>query len=277
MLKTSALALGLLLGLTQLAFAQQEESYFSERNQSYCRNSDPEFTAWFFGATDQVPQIHQILGPVRDQGYTNQCYALAAADMLTQYSKVRVSGEQVAYLYYQHSAAGTLQRFFGNNAGGFVASAVESAEGQSLCSETSPVILRQDPSHDSQPVFCQQPAVKIGRIGTRGQPTRGLGNGHQLFQMMDEVLNKGKIVGVSYQAQVIFPTRVQVSAFNSFANHANTIVARQWNPRSNTCDYVIRNTWGESCGPSVGLCSRGYYSISEKFIDAAVQKVDYIK
>jgi hypothetical protein len=182
----------------------------------------------------------------------------------------------VAHLYYQKSFTGSLQRLFGNNAGGFIASAVGSTDGQALCAENTPRILARDPDQRGELSFCQTPAIKISSIPLRGQATNGLGKGHQLFQTLDEQLNKHNIVGISYRVQDVFPG-FQISGFNSFANHANTIVARHWNSRSQTCDYVIRNTWGENCTNSKGLCNRGYYSISEGLIDQALQKIDFFK
>ncbi len=276
-IKRTAVVLSVLLGFGQAAFAQEsQETYLVERNQSNCRASDPEFSAWFFNQTSQVPRIHQVLGPVRDQGQTMQCYALAAADMITAYTNVRVSGEQVAHLYYQKSFAGSFQRFFGNNQGGFIASAMGSTHGQGLCAENTPVILAQDPDHKGERSFCQTPAINIRSIPVKGQTTNGLGRGHQLFSLMDQQLNKKKIVGISFRAQDIFPG-FQVSAFNSFANHATTIVARHWNSQTQSCDYVIRNTWGERCTSAKGLCNRGYYSVSERLIDQAAQKIDFSK
>lgn len=278
--KTCTFILFALIGLSQIASAQEypgmDQTYFTERSQGNCQNSDPEFTAWFFHRTQAVPRILQILGPVRDQGSTGQCYALTVADMITASTHVRVSGGQVAYLYYQKSLTGTLQRLFGNNEGGFVASAIKATEGQGLCEERIPVVLAQDPDSNSTNNFCEEKAIQIPRFSIYSQPTSGLEMGRQLFSRMDEALNKKKIVGISYRAQDVFPW-VKVPFYNSFANHANTVVARQWNPKTLTCDYVIRNTWGERCRPSEGLCYKGYYSVPEKFIDKALQKIDYIK
>lgn len=277
-MKKNTLVLGFIFGLNLQVFAQfdSDGANLSERNQATCQDSNPEFTAWFFGQTSQISQIQQILGPPRDQGQTKQCYALAAADLLTVHKKLRVSGEQVAHLYYKKSLVGTLQSLFGNNAGGFISSAISATKGQNLCVENNPVVLKEDPNLNSQKYFCQLPSVRIGRLSVSNHNTQGLYVGHQLFSAMDEVLNKKQIVGISYRAQDIFPG-FSVSSFNSFANHASTVVARQWNARTLSCDYVIRNTWGESCSSSYGTCKDGYYSVSEKLIDRAVQTVDYIR
>ena len=275
----SAFALCALLFVGQSAFSQEfeNETYFSERSQASCRNSDPEFSAWFFGVTKEVPRIHQILGPVRDQGPSQQCYALTSADLITAKTGVRVSGEQIAYLYYKYSFMGRIQSFFGRNGGGFTASAISATEGAGLCGEPEPVRLTSDPDQNSNPVFCNNPAIRIGRFSTKGANTHGIASGHQLFPAMDEQLDRKNIVGIYYRAQIIFPRNVVTSGFNSFANHANTIVARQWNPLSRTCDYVIRNTWGEKCVYNEGSCNRGYYSIPERLINESLQTIDYIK
>lgn len=277
-LMNRALALGLLLGICNQAFAQRDfdQTYFAPRNQANCQNSDPEFTAWFMNETNQVPRIHQILGPVRNQGYTAQCYALAAADLITASTKVRVSGAQVAHLYYKKSFTGTIQKLFGNNQGGFIASAIGAVEGQNVCVEETPATLVEDPNPQHSGVFCNNNSVQMKSFAVRGMPASGLHAGHQLFPLMDQLLNKKTIVGISYRAQDIF-AGFQISGFNSFANHASTVVARQWNKHTRTCDYVIRNSWGEGCTQSLGLCNRGYYSIAEELIDKAAQKVDYIK
>lgn len=277
MTRRSAFALVTILSFSLHSYSQENETYFSERRQSACQNSDPEFTAWFFGQTRELPRIMQILGPVRDQGPSGQCYALTAADLITAKTGVRVSGEQVAYLYYKNSTIGRLQSFFGSNDGGFTATAIGATEGQGLCAEYNPVVLRGDPNQNWPGQYCSAPVIRINRLRTKGLNTQGLSAGHQLFPVLDEQLDRKNIVAINYRAQYLYPANVQVSAFNSFANHANSIIARQWNSRSGTCDYVIRNTWGEKCVYSPAMCVRGYYSVPEKLINEALQNIDYIK
>lgn len=275
--KTAAAVGLLMLILGQNALAEREQSYFSARSRTACQSSDPAFTAWYFGQTQEVPLVHQVLGPARDQGQTLQCYALAAADMITAHTKIRVSGEQVAHLYYQKSFAGTLQKIFGNNKGGFIASALAATKNQGLCAEFEPVILSKDPDQKSDIKFCESPAVHMKSLSVSGQPSQGLSSGHQLFEELDRVLNRKTIVGIAYRAQDIYPS-FQAPFYNSFANHANVIVARHWSNSTSTCDYVIRNTWGESCTQSnSSSCHKGYYSVSEELINKSLQKIDYIK
>lgn len=252
-----------------------EDSYFSERSKSECTNSDPELTSWYFNNTTELPKVLQRLGPIRDQGATGQCYAMTAADLISEKWGKRVSSKQVAHLYYQKSIAGGIQKIFGSNQGGHVGSALRASQNQKLCIEPQDVPLITDPDLKSNPKFCENPEFKIPSFSV-GNESTAYAKGHVLFKQMDTILNKKKIVGASYLAQIVFPY-FQVSVLNSFANHASTIVARQWNPHTQSCDYVIRNSWGSRCYNSVGNCKLGYYSIAEKYLDQAIQKIDWIK
>jgi len=61
---------------------------------------------------------------------------------------------------------------------------------------------------------------------------------------IDSHLESGGIVGIDYQINAL--------GLNSGANqtvglHASTVVGRRWHEESGKCEYLIRNSWGESC------------------------------
>lgn len=64
------------------------------------------------------------------------------------------------------------------------------------------------------------------------------------MRRIDEVLTGGGIVGFDYYIEAL---GLNQNASQTNGLHASTIVGRRWNEELNTCQYLVRNSWGESC------------------------------
>ena len=68
--------------------------------------------------------------------------------------------------------------------------------------------------------------------------------GHSADRFLDEALEKGKIANIEYNAD-IFDSLVTTTPVLNFSNHVSTIVARRWNATTETCEYQLKNSWGQ--------------------------------
>lgn len=60
-------------------------------------------------------------------------------------------------------------------------------------------------------------------------------------QQVQKSLNEGRIVGVSVKLDSIL-----MGAKDAY--HAMTVVGQEYNEETKSCDFVVRNSWGKSCG-----------------------------
>ncbi|MEA9358517.1 hypothetical protein SHI21_19935 [Bacteriovorax sp. PP10] len=89
-------------------------------------------------------------------------------------------------------------------------------------------------------------------------------HGSSTFETMDKQLENGNIVGIHYNAGVFADYRDKFSSMN----HASTIVGRRFNPKTNSCDYLIRNSYGKSCQKMNEdyECVNGHIWIAEDYL-----------
>ncbi|WP_417334777.1 hypothetical protein [Halobacteriovorax marinus] len=91
------------------------------------------------------------------------------------------------------------------------------------------------------------------------------------FEKIDEVLKKGRPLGVSYNVKHVMKQK---------GLHASVVTARRW--KNGKCQFKIRNSWGRSCASydrkEIEECNyeEGSFWVSDqKFIDLA-DTLDYI-
>ena len=84
------------------------------------------------------------------------------------------------------------------------------------------------------------------------------------FETIDRELTKGNIVGMNYDANVL----VDYTKRDALKIHASTLVGRKFNPETMSCEYLLRNSWGNSCDTydKRFKCSNGHIWIPEDFL-----------
>ncbi|MNJ91058.1 hypothetical protein D3C87_87020 [compost metagenome] len=90
---------------------------------------------------------------------------------------------------------------------------------------------------------------------------------------INEGLNKGRIVGISYNLGKLTP------ADSNSGFHASSIVSRRWNRKKNTCEFEIRNSYGSECSyyKEVLECSEGNIWVSEDLLSEMILHTTYLK
>ena len=98
-----------------------------------------------------------------------------------------------------------------------------------------------------------------------------------IMNKIDEQLNKGDIIAVSYSSSIL---RNPANAnYQRPSDHASTIVARRYNSQKNQCEYLLRNTWGRGCSyyASSYDCDNGHIWLPQEVIKKSVTGVDYLE
>ena len=79
-------------------------------------------------------------------------------------------------------------------------------------------------------------STEISRVPTKDK----------LFEKIDQALDRGSPVGITYFSS--FLTRPQAAPA---AMHASSLVGKSFNPVTCEVEYILRNSWGASCGSMV--------------------------
>jgi hypothetical protein len=74
------------------------------------------------------------------------------------------------------------------------------------------------------------------------------------MDQIDSILENDSIVGIDYYAEALGLKPTQTGGM-----HASSIIGRQWNDESQQCEYLVRNSWGETCEPYLdpSKCEKG--------------------
>ena len=95
-----------------------------------------------------------------------------------------------------------------------------------------------------------------------------------LIQIINQQLSKENPVGVGVYAADMF---AQIEERDD--GHAATLVGRRWNSAKNTCEYQIRDTFGEQCVAYKKdfECNKGYIWVDTKFLKKNLFEVEYLE
>ncbi|GEM_PF-6603432 len=95
------------------------------------------------------------------------------------------------------------------------------------------------------------------------------------LNQVDELLTRGDIVGFSY------PTTLLGVLSENSELHASTLVGRRWNQETNSCQYLIRNSWGMNCHPAyrnAGLeCDQGNIWVERRDLAENMGTIQYFE
>lgn len=89
-----------------------------------------------------------------------------------------------------------------------------------------------------------------------------------LWKTIDDQLTKGNILGLTIKSADLLPeNKTQALAANGTGMfHALSAVGRRFNPKTQSCEYLLRNSWGKGCSiyNSDYECKDGNIWISEQ-------------
>jgi hypothetical protein len=98
-----------------------------------------------------------------------------------------------------------------------------------------------------------------------------------IFKRIQSQLNLGRIVGLDYDSRILENAQNQNIKISSL--HTSSIIGRRWNPQLSTCQYLIRNSWGEKCDryDQRHECNNGNIWLSESMIYKNMTSIVYLK
>jgi len=270
------LTLGIVLNTTFSYAEPLEPKYeFTPRDEAHCSDLNSEMSDWYqkkeMGENSIAP-LDLKIGKIRDQGNINWCFAYAASDMLANEIGQSISAAQVAKNYYEKSRIAWI---WGGRELGMINDAIDLNFNRPLCTENDfssfGVNLEQ-----AQKKICEHPINTFTNYKTKKTVSIGLNLGGSTFFALDKILEEGKIAGIHYNADKFYDNE-KSNIRNAWANHASTIVARYFDQKTNTCRYLIRNSYGSRCPQQLKnnslTCADGYYSASESLLNYSLNEV----
>lgn len=255
----------LLMVLTSIGSAQQ------------CETLNKEMAQWFLtenvnrdGIVTSEPPIEKRMGPIRNQRSTLWCWGFATADFVSYHLRQQVSVAQIVAITQK---GGFFSRRDSNSrvTGNYMTSALEAIKGKGLCTERQIPFYTHMTGDLKTALTCKSPSLSTSGLRFKKvvnfPPVK-----NDLLRVIDSALAKGQIVGIEYNmAPLVSTYNPQFGLVsNAMLPHASNVVSRFFNPKSNQCEYLVRNSWGESCLNYKGACAAGYHSVSKNLLDKIV-------
>lgn len=103
------------------------------------------------------------------------------------------------------------------------------------------------------------------------QHTKSVFNGGNagMLNKIDQQLKSGNIVGIHYYSSVLKNRHYRRKGF-----HASSIVARRFNEKKGSCEFMVRNSWGTACMyDSYHQCKEGHIWVGEEYIADATSSI----
>lgn len=255
---------------------------FSARSKTKCSDLQVENVVDWARGKDSENKLNTKIGEVRDQGDVGWCYAYAARDLIHQQKGIAPDLGYIVKNYYS-TFTGSFFNFFkfkDKGEGGFVSTTVKASMKNGICPEYGTTNDYPTPENYKE-VMCVEKKIKYS---TKDQLVvrlaSNIGRGHSLFREMDQSLARGKMVGISYNANGLFYEDYRKENFftKSIANHASSIVGRFFNESTGTCDYIIRNSWGQDYKFFLkGFQKEGYHTITEEDLSQSLTEIVFFK
>ncbi|MGE5086429.1 MAG: C1 family peptidase [Bacillota bacterium] len=100
-------------------------------------------------------------------------------------------------------------------------------------------------------------------------------NDSSFGKKIDAQLSAKNPVEFSYNSSILDDARTK----DGFADHSSLIVGRRFNQKSGQCEYLVRNSWGKSCGfyDSNYSCENGNVWIPKATILKGARDATYLK
>lgn len=254
----------------------------------------------FAGECTTIDLRSAHLGENRSQQASNWCYAMVAADLAADYLKKPVSEIDIGMTFTEKKNKITYSRHFGGHPG----QAFEFAAEKGFCDASRTLRLqkefatlrhqlialegsfrkREDGSISSPcPLLNTFPEIDVPTLFAimrapdlttfarmrktrdaackeRMQVPKNIGVvGDRYSQAgLDKILESGRVPAVTYYIQ-------EVMKFKGY--HISSVVGRRKNPESGVCEYLVRNSFGDSCEnyrpEFASRCEQGNFWISE--------------
>ncbi len=99
----------------------------------------------------------------------------------------------------------------------------------------------------------------------------------RIFNRLNEQLNLGRVVGLDYDSRVL--VNLQNPKLSLSELHTSTIVGRRWKAQTQSCQYLVRNSYGSDCTTryDAGIeCEAGHLWLDESKIYPNMTSIVYM-
>ncbi len=247
---------------------------FKPRSSEQCTTINSDMVNWYVqkewpdtdtyrstGSFYSQSPVDLKVGPVRNQGDIGWCFAYVAADLISEKIGEYISAAHIAKNYYKKSI---IARLYNRTEGGYTFDAIANSLNEALCTEET-LPSNQVDLNNFKKITCTQPTILFQGYKPKFLTAEALPGGSSLFPALDDELNKSPLVGINYNADTVHDSKTGI-----FNNHTASIVARYYDATQKSCQYIIRNSYGTLCS---GDCKGGYYSVSEKSLNAGLTQI----
>jgi len=98
----------------------------------------------------------------------------------------------------------------------------------------------------------------------------------QIFSSINDQLSLGHLVSMDYDARILADRKHRGISLSEL--HTSSLVARRWNKDENSCEYLVRDSYGDQCSdydPSY-VCEGGEVWLNERLIYPSLTSVVYL-
>ncbi len=97
------------------------------------------------------------------------------------------------------------------------------------------------------------------------------------LKKLSKIISSGNIAGISVHSDFL---REDITP-PIWVSHSLTVVGQKWNSDKNSCEYIVRNSWGDDCymyKPEIKkTCNKGYIVIDEKTLQNKLISVIWLE
>jgi hypothetical protein len=100
----------------------------------------------------------------------------------------------------------------------------------------------------------------------------------RIFSRISEQLEMGRLVGLDYDSRILKDASNR--GFKLSELHTSPLVGRRWNNSEKTCEYLVRNSYGEDCSVRYDQsydCESGNVWLSESKIYTSMTSIVYMQ
>lgn len=99
----------------------------------------------------------------------------------------------------------------------------------------------------------------------------------RIFKRIHSQLDANRIIGLDYDSRILENADNNKVSISSL--HTSSIIGRRWNSQKSTCEYLIRNSWGDKCEryDSRHECQSGNIWLGESSVYKNMTSIVYLK
>ena len=245
------------------------------RSEYECSDIQVENVVDWFKGYHEVNSLDLRIGEPQNQLDVGWCFSYTVRDLIHFETDIEPELGIITKDYYT-GFVGNITGFLSKNEGGYIYNNLKRTRKNGICEKGN--INKSATPKNVKEVKCTSKRVSIKKYGKSKKLTsKSKGRSHHLFSELDRYLKQGQMVGISYNANGLYHDKYRDDNWFSkySANHASSIVGRYFDRLSNSCRYIIRNSWGTHHNYALkGPQRDGYHTITEEDLSESLADIN---